>query len=309
MSKMDFKIACETLEINIENDINNITLEYLKKRYHKMALQNHPDKHGNTIESTKIFQQINEAYNYLLGEISDLEENSDINGTTDFNTDYLNILNLFLNTVMKGEYSKYGDFLSKMIKDIVNGYKKISITLFEGLDKERTLDIYNFLFKYKKILYIGDEILERIKEIILEKYKDVQIYLLNPSINDLFENNVYKLDINNVLYFVPLWHSELYFDDNIIVKCIPDFPENISIDDDNNIHFELQVPFTFSLLFDKSITFFIGEKEYNIPLEELQMKPIQQYILKKQGILRINENDIYNIEEKSDIIIKLIFCE
>ena len=34
-----------------------------------MALQNHPDKNGNTPESNEKFRQINEAYNYLKREI------------------------------------------------------------------------------------------------------------------------------------------------------------------------------------------------------------------------------------------------
>ena len=59
---MDFKTACEILEIDTTfQKANNITLEYLKKRYHKLALQNHPDKRGNTLEAKEKFQQINEA--------------------------------------------------------------------------------------------------------------------------------------------------------------------------------------------------------------------------------------------------------
>jgi curved DNA-binding protein CbpA len=40
---MDIKKALEILEINN----NNITLEILKKNYHRLALQNHPDKISN----------------------------------------------------------------------------------------------------------------------------------------------------------------------------------------------------------------------------------------------------------------------
>jgi hypothetical protein len=313
---MDFKTACETLEIDTSSkSINNITLEYLKKRYHKLALQNHPDKRGNTVESKEKFQQINEAYNYLSREISNL--NNDIDNSeekNDTNTGYINILNLFLDSLLKGQYN---DFLSSFIKDIVNGYKEITLKMFEDLDKEKTLGVYNFLFKYKNILYISDEILDKVYKIIAEKYKDVQIYVLNPSINDLFSNNVYKLDLDGERYFVPLWHNELYFDDkrvengkdNIIVKCIPDLPENITIDENNNIHILLRVSFTFSLLEQKSILFFLGEKRVTIPLEDLKMQRFQTLVLRKQGISKVFENDIYNVEEKGDIVVRLLFCE
>lgn len=313
---MDFKTACEILEMDTcSQKINIITVEYLKKRYHKMALQNHPDKRGNTVEAKEKFQQINEAYNYLSREINNLDFDTN-EEKTDTNTGYINILNLFLDSLLKGHPSG-NDFLSSFIKDIVNGYKEITLKMFEDLDKDKTLGVYNFLFKYKNILYISDEILDKVYKIIAEKYKDVQIYVLNPSINDLFSNNVYKLDLDGERYFVPLWHNELYFDDkrvengkdNIIVKCIPELPENISIDENNNIHILLQVSFTFSLLEQKSIVFFLGEKRFDLSLEDLKMQRFQTIVLRRQGISKVFDNDIYNIEEKSDVIVRLLFCE
>ena len=312
---MNFKTACETLEINCEDKINNLTLEYLKKRYHKMALLNHPDKKGDTSESNEKFQKIYEAYEYLSREISsstDDDNFENLNNMSYSNTGYINILNLFLDSLLKG---KYNDFFSVLIKDIVNGYKDITLKMFEGFDKEKTFAIYNFLFKYKNILYISDDILEKIKKIILDKHEDMQIYILNPSIKDLFDNNFYKLDLEGVLYFVPLWHNELYFDndliengkDSIIVKCIPELPENIIIDENNNIYVTLNINFEGSLLEEKNISFNLGDKMFNIPLSELFMKKNQTYLFKNKGISKIYENDIYNIEEKSDVIVKIIF--
>ena len=90
---MDFKTACEILEMDTcSQKINIITVEYLKKRYHKMALQNHPDKRGNTVEAKEKFQQINEAYNYLSREINNLDFDTN-EEKTDTNTGYINILN------------------------------------------------------------------------------------------------------------------------------------------------------------------------------------------------------------------------
>jgi curved DNA-binding protein CbpA len=315
---MDFKIACEILEIDTcSQKANNITLEYLKKRYHKLALQNHPDKRGNTVEAKEKFQQINEAYNYLSREISNLDSCADFDNNeekTDTNTGYMNILNIFLDSLLKGHYN---EFLSSFIKDIVNGYKDITLKMFEDLDKEKTLGVYNFLFKYKNILYISDEVLDKVSKIIAEKYKDVQIYVLNPSINDLLSNNVYRLDLDGEKYFVPLWHNELYFDDkrlengkdNIIVKCIPELPENISIDENNNIHILLRISFTFSLLEQKFIVFYLGEKRVDLPLEELKLQKFQTVVLRRQGISKVIDNDIYNVEEKGDVIVRLLFCE
>jgi len=135
----------------------------------------------------------------------------------------------------------------------------------------------------------------------------MQIYILNPSIHDLFQNNVYKLDIEGKIYFVPLWHSELYFDSDIIVKCNPELPENITIDEDNNLIVQIRVSFTSSLLQQNVYSVKVDELTYDIPLNKLHIVPFQSYIFKHQGISKIVEQDIYNVEEKADVIINIIF--
>jgi hypothetical protein len=79
---------------------------------------------------------------------------------------------------------------------------------------------------------------------VLKKYDNVQIYKLNPSIDDLLNNNFYKLYIENELFLVPLWYNESYFDisgSEIIVICEPELPKGMQIDDDNNILVEHEI--------------------------------------------------------------------
>ena len=78
--KITIKSACALLDIDYLT-ATTITKEQLKKKYHKMALQYHPDKNGNTTEATQYFQQINEAYHYLY---------NIININTDSNKNYNN---------------------------------------------------------------------------------------------------------------------------------------------------------------------------------------------------------------------------
>ena len=318
---MDLVDALEILQID-KHEINSLTLEYLKKRYHKLALQNHPDKNGNTIASKETFQKINEAYGVLKREISiidgsheddhidDNDNNNNNNNDSSNNSQYYGytyIVNLFIDGLLKGTYN---EFISSIVKDIASGYTTISLKLFEDLDKERALSVYNFIFKYKSILHINDSILVKVRDIILEKYNDVQIYILNPSINDLINDNVYKLIIEKEVYYVPLWHNECYFDSSagdIIVKCIPDFPSNITIDENNNLFVVHHVSFTFSLLNQDSIVVLIGNKPFDIPLNKLFCKMSQTYILKNIGVSQIIENDICNVDSRGDIIFNIVF--
>ena len=299
---MDLEEALHIFEIE---NVSNLSQELLKKRYHKLALQNHPDKNGNTPTSTQHFQRIQCAYEVLKREISIINNYTELGEEhINLNTGYTAILHLFIDGILKG---KYNEFLSNIVKDIVSGCKEISLKLFEDMNKEQSLAVYNFIVKYKTLLRLTDNTLDKVREILLDKYKDMQIYVLNPSINDLFQNNVYKLEIDNKLYFVPLWHSELHFESDIVVKCNPELPENMEIDEDNNLVITERIPITFSLLNEKTRPIKIGNNSVELPLDQLFLRPVQTHVLRKKGISKILDADIYNIDEKADIIIKIIF--
>jgi len=268
----------------------NISKDELKKKYYKLALLYHPDKHKNSIESNEKFKKITEAYELLKREIEDeneIEENISMN--------YSSFLNLFLNN---------NTFLSSIINYLLNDYENITIQLFEGINKTVALEVYNFILKNKEILHISDDLVDKLKNIIIDKYKDVNIYILKPSLDELFNDRIYKLVIDENIYYVPLWHNELEFDGDIIVKCIPELPENIIIDENNNIHFHLKIVFSNELLYSNNIEII---NELQIPVSKLLIKKKQSYIFFKKGISIIKEKDIYNVEERSDIIVWIEF--
>jgi hypothetical protein len=209
--------------------------------------------------------------------------------------------------------SKYSEAFSTIVKDIVSGYNKISQKLFDNLDKETCLHIYSFLSKHRITLHINDDILDEVKNIVLQKYNNVQIYKLNPSASDLLNNNIYKLYIDSELFFVPLWHDEVYFESlegrEIIVYCEPELPSNIVIDDNKNIYIEHTIDSNDlpTIINTNCINVMIcNNTTIQIPVAELYVKKEQYYTLKNQGISKINEDDIHNVTDKSDIIVKIM---
>jgi hypothetical protein len=278
-----------------------------------MALKYHPDKNGNTESSNEKFKKINESYHYLKRELKYLNPDYFINENEDEIDDsqnvYLNVLTNFIKTVIKGNYS---EIIAKIVNDILTTGKKISLKIFEDLDKEIALNVFLFLSRYKSILYLSDELLEKVKLLVLHKYDNVEIYRLNPSIEDIMSNNFYKLYINDKLFLVPLWHNESYYDGSgceIIAICEPDLPDNMIIDDDNNliVNIELSSDNLPKMLINNTpLTFNIGIENFSVSLDKLYIKKEQFYYLKNKGLVNVKK-DIYDLSDKSDIIVKIIF--
>jgi hypothetical protein len=290
---MNCKTALDILEL----DSVNITPESLKKKYHKLALQYHPDKNGNTPESNEKFRQIHEAYELLKREIDDKEEETKL-------PVYADLIRMFMG---EGNYSAV---FTKIITTILSNYKTKQFIsgMFKDLDKDTALSVYSFLMKYNFLFHLSQDILDELREIVTRKCDNTIVYTLNPSVGDLLEHNVYKLYHENELFLVPLWHSELYFEygsKEIIVLCEPQLGVGMSIDEDNNLYVESKIKIT-ELMFDNShIPVTIGNKTFEIPREELCMKREQLYRFKGQGVSKIKDN-IYDVTERADIVVKII---
>lgn len=260
-----------------------------------MALKNHPDKHPNKIEYyTEKFKEIGQSYEFLNNFLDSNNSSSEING--DYNELFVN----FLSTFFTNNYSDVQDIL----KTIINDCENLSIKLFEDMDKEKAMQIFEFINKYQHILYIPSSTVEKIKNIINEKMENDHIIILNPQLEDLFHDNVYILEFEEEKYYVPLWHDEVYYKhkkNDLVIKCIPDLPENISLDNDNNIVIEVDYHIN-SLLKEEYIQYQLGKEEYSIPVKELKIERRQVYVFKKKGISLINNSNIYDNSNKSNVI-------
>jgi curved DNA-binding protein CbpA len=309
---MNYKEAFDVLEIDfIDIKYPDLSIDFLKKQYRKQALKHHPDKNGNTEESNERFKRINEAYNYLKRELKNFKPDDFVIETEEESIDehiYFNVLNNFIKSVLE---SKYSEAAFSIIKEILTAGKHISLKIFEDLDKDTVLHIYNFLSNNRSVIHFNSELIAKIREIVISKYDNVEIYKLNPSIYDLLENNFYKLYVDNQLYLVPLWHNESYYDGSgceIIVICEPELPNKMKIDDDNNLYVELNINLKTELpdliLKNCDISVEVGNKNFIIPPSNLYLRKEQYYTFKKQGISKA-KRDIYNINDKSDIIVKI----
>ena len=294
---MDFNTACMNLNIN-----SPFSKEKLKKQYRIMALKNHPDKHPDNIEHyTEKFKEIGQSYEFLNNlNINDDNSNNSNDNSSEINSNYNDIFIKFLSTIFTNNYSDVKDIINTIIGDCQN----ISIKIFENMDKEKSIKFFEFINKYKDILHIPRSTVDKINNIINEKIINDNIIIINPSLDDLINDNIYILDFETEKYYVPLWHDEIYYkhkESDLIIKCMPDLPENISLDNDNNIIIEIKISIQLLLNYEY-YPYKLGTQEYSIPINELRIKKKQSYILKQKGISLINNSNMYDNSLKSNII-------
>jgi hypothetical protein len=230
--KIKLRTALDVLALNPD-----YSREDLVRQYRLESLKHHPDKNNNTPESTARFQQINEAYCLLLKHIiggdggdDGVSESTHSNGSFS----YMNIFTYFV----RAKFNNNAGIEEALLHIISNNYTK----LLDKLDKATAVQIYEFMHEYADILYLRSEDLERMRAIVVEKMKADNIIFLNPTLQDLLDKKIYKLEYEGQTFLVPLWHNEIYYalDNNtereLVVKCvIEDLPEHIFIDEHNNM--------------------------------------------------------------------------
>ena len=270
----------------------------LKKQYRTLALTYHPDKNLNSDESKLRFQEINDAYLYL---------NKINNFNFKTNTSYKEILIEYL----KNHFDIEDRFTINFILNLLENCQRVSLSILEKLPKNEYLHyILIWLRQNKTILHLDDKFMEDLNHIYNKIQNKKQIVYIFPEFGDLFEQNIIKLVHKKQVYYVPAWTKQIIFDidkneqTELIVNVYPNLPKNINLDSQNNIIYELNIDIK-TLLSLEFLPILICKTTINIPVNDIKIINKQKFYFKKQGIPRIDENNSYNNENISDIIIYL----
>ena len=301
------------------------TFTEIKKHYRIAALKNHPDKHFNSVESTSKFKEINEAYVLLAGDFENKHDEEEIKkgcseeegekGEGDLNSSeykYGDIFSAFISSLMVGLSNTKIAELNVILTVIMDKCKTLTTAMFDNMDRRSIFFIYDLIVKYYTILDISDERFDGIIKILKSKMKIDDVILLNPTISDLFhDNNIQVIEHEQKTYYIPNWHTELYYNMNeereLIVKCIPKLPEYIYIDELNNIYIDVRTRVE-NLFNQPNSAFTIVMYEnisIDIPICDIEFKTHQTITLRKRGIPMINTENVYDIAERMDIIVNL----
>ena len=312
---MNKTAAYQCLDLDINNP--DIDVDMIKRQYRLKALIYHPDKNKSPNAASK-FQEIHDAYEYVLRAehcanrefpmYDDTCNNAYAAAGADSpddstNDSYRNLFMIFLKKILENETGQ--SVFYNIIQRITTMCEAKAFELLERLDKPTLIKTCIILTKYKDAFHITDNIMEKITNLIQTRNENDECIILNPSLKDLYNNNLYKLLVNGETYIIPLWHHELVYDNlghDLYVNCLPDLPGHITIDENNNIH--IDVKYNIHDIWEHEyIQVKCDTMCYPIQVNTLKLTHKQNVIFAKQGLSKINVKNIYDVSNKSDVYV------
>jgi len=290
---MDYNEAVETLGL-----VGKIGEQDIKRAYYKKALKYHPDKYKG--DNGEQFRRVKTAYEYLIS----MHNNNDDENEGELS--YMDLIKKCIKHVMP-EFKWDNMFLDSTLRTILKDCKKASINLFNKLSKDKALEVYIFLSKHMELLNLEQDMIDEMLTIIKKKSESDNIIILNPDINNLLDDDIYKLTVNDKVFYIPLWHPEVVYDEegaDLIVRSIPDISDNITIDNYNNIHIKIKEDISY-ILDNECLQLNLGKKSMKIEQDKIKIIKEQTIVLPNKGLLLSDHDNLYNTKTRGHIYVHL----
>lgn len=296
-------------EYNPESEFD---YDEIKKRYRLLALKYHPDKSRDPNSKEK-FIQVQEAYKFL----TDNDSANFVSEQSSKKDSYDNMVDEFLKTV--SPRPEYILIVKKILKILSKSKVK---DYLRRINCETLNKIREFMAQYKDAFHFDESEFttefansptEVDEEDVADPSNNILTYILNPFIEDLLDEKVYRLQHNRREYLVPLWHPETIFEEEpdqcetttrdekeFRVCCYPVLPENMDIDDDNILSIWIDIPI--EKIWNReiySIEFGSPIKTVDLPTHMLRWTDgVQEILLMDVGIPLANTHNIFGIKRQ-----------
>lgn len=293
---MDLQKACDVLGITKEN----FTMKSVKKAYYQKALETHPDKCKGNL-SSPTFTEVQEAY-LILSNCSD-EFANETNQPKD--ATYSSFLSSFISSTIGIKVRS--DQIAQTLLNIKAGYEDATIRMFSDLNRNDAVKLYSYLEQYAGMFGFNKDIMSKLKSIVDKKIGKDTFITLNPTLANVLRNDVFKLERDNDIYCIPLWHDELEYDlDNksLIVSINPILPDNMTIDEENNLHIALKLKVS-EIFGQDTYEIDLICKSISVKVREIMLKPKQTICFPNQGIARINTKNMFSVGKLAHIFVHI----
>ena len=277
--------------------------------------------------ANELFREIQTAYEYLKeysnpepeNGYSSLDDDDDDDDDDDGKTpDYKKLIGMYLSRFIRKIWcddnteQTLSHKLAKLVITKILGLCEQKATEYvRRLDGKTLSNIYEILVKYRDAFHLSATWLDTVAEILAEKINGETCILLNPVLEDLQADNLYKITEHGKTYIVPLWHPELVYDSGIpsvdfTVRCCPVLPEHMEIDENNNVIIRLQ--YSIQDLWARNPASMVdvpfGKTLVSFAMSSLRLTRNPQTIrLVNKGISRINQTDMFDNTKRADVLL------
>lgn len=262
-------------------------------------------------DATERFQEINDAYLFLKkihdGETIYAEDDDDIDNEDEPSIHtYKTMISMYLSRFFRNVCdTDIKQRIAKMaISKILGLCEKKATEYVRRLDITTLSKIYEILVQYKEAFHVSEHLLSVVRDILSEKAGDNTCILLNPFLEDLQADNLYKITEGGQTYIVPLWHQELVYDcsgSDLMVRCCPVLPEHMEIDEDNDIRVYLEYTLT-ELWGKETVSVPFGNTSLEFYPKSLYISEYSQTIyFRGAGVSRVNRTNMFENSRRSDV--------
>ena len=288
---MEIKEACEIMDI----DANDITIDNIKRQFRVKALIYHPDKNKSP-GASEAFIKLTAAYELLSKHVGKTPQKPEVSYTT--------LMKQFVETISSNPLIQ--NLLDKLRRPI----EQSILDSFDRMNIHTLFNIQCIIRQYGHVFQIDDTYIDRINEIVKRHKQNLVCYVLNPTMEDIINGSVYKLNHCDDTYFVPLWHYHMSFEDKhgnmFHVVCVNPSSDKMMLDEDNNVHMFIKAsPKQF--LSDGKITL-SNEiyKDVEIDGKQIMLIKEQKVIVKGRGAPKIVGNESMGFNNiKGNLIVHL----
>lgn len=299
---MNYQRACLLLDLGRLDD-EMVDMATLKKQYHKMALKYHPDKNLHNTNATQQFQEIQDAYHFLLKHSNVSPQHTFTEVPTTFKT----MMRVWLEEYIHNGTGKHQ--LLIILSKLASMAETSALEYLRNIELGTLEKVWEFASLHQEVFHLSNTFMEQLLELIEEKRLNVKLVTLNPTLDDLLNQHLYKMHYGGEVFVIPVWHSVLEYDlsggGTMVVECHPILPDNVKLDDHNNLFVELELELG-DIWNKKEISFKLGQAHeyYLYPTTQLYCVGKQQIALKNCGVPEIHVKKMYDTS-----VLKHIFVD